>query len=63
MENGRACEFGRKEGNERKNRSDAVLPFDRNRVILSPVLGQVDASYINASVLRVTDSVARSPIV
>ena len=47
LEDARTSEFARKEGNERKNRQGTgILPFDRNRIILAPVLGQADASYI-----------------
>lgn len=36
-----------------KNRSQSVLPFDYNRVILTQVPGHGDISYINASLIKV----------
>lgn len=51
----RSTEIGEKSGNVTKNRFECYLPHDRNRVILQPVLGHVDASYINASVVKVID--------
>lgn len=55
LENGRTSEFAKKDENILKNRFENVVPFDRNRVILGPMVGHADASYINASVVKVCD--------
>uniref|UniRef100_A0A914UIX6 protein-tyrosine-phosphatase n=1 Tax=Plectus sambesii TaxID=2011161 RepID=A0A914UIX6_9BILA len=52
LENGRTSEFAKKDENIMKNRFENVVPFDRNRVILGPMVGHADASYINASVVK-----------
>lgn len=45
--------FALKEENVMKNRFEAAVPFDRNRVVLSPLIGYVELSYINASFIKV----------
>uniref|UniRef100_A0A183IE11 protein-tyrosine-phosphatase n=1 Tax=Soboliphyme baturini TaxID=241478 RepID=A0A183IE11_9BILA len=52
LEDNRGCEFARKEHNVSKNRFSDLIPYDRFRIILSPVFGFDDASYINASPVR-----------
>ncbi|CAD6194965.1 unnamed protein product [Caenorhabditis auriculariae] len=44
--------FAHKDENLLKNRFEAAVPYDRNRVILSPAIGQSDATYINASNIK-----------
>lgn len=39
-----------------KNRSDDILPYDRNRVILSPMPGRDFSTYINASFIEEYDN-------
>jgi len=54
LDDRRSCDMALGRNHLPKNRfGTEFLPFDRNRVILQPVLGEVDASYINASVLKV----------
>lgn len=36
-ETNKNCSVGASEENRNKNRSDSVIPFDRNRVILTPI--------------------------
>ncbi|CAI4231718.1 unnamed protein product [Auanema sp. JU1783] len=45
--------FALKEENIMKNRFEAAVPYDKNRVVLAPLMGSVDdSSYINASELK-----------
>lgn len=53
LEGTNSSEFAKKPMNVAKNRYQACVPYDRNRVILAPIIGHVDASYINATVVRV----------
>ncbi|OUC44221.1 Protein-tyrosine phosphatase, partial [Trichinella nativa] len=46
------CSYAKKSFNEQKNRFKTVVAYDRNRVILAPLLGHEDATYINASLVR-----------
>lgn len=39
--------------NSVKNRSESVIPFDRNRVILTPIPSREHSTYINASFIEV----------
>ncbi|XP_053679803.1 tyrosine-protein phosphatase 69D [Anopheles nili] len=41
--------MGTSEENKAKNRSDACIPYDKNRVILAPIPGRDNCTYINAS--------------
>eukprot|EP00127_Corallochytrium_limacisporum_P002613 Clim_evm49s134 gene=Clim_evmTU49s134 len=41
--------------NRWKNRAQGILPFDHNRVVLSPVAGQEGSDYINASLVQDPD--------
>jgi protein-tyrosine phosphatase len=43
---------GTNEQNRVKNQSDTVIPFDRNRVILTPDGQRPDSTYINASFIE-----------
>ena len=45
-------EFARKAEHREKNRDGSSLPFDRNRIVLQPVVGHLDATYVNATLLR-----------
>lgn len=36
-ETNKSCAVGASEENRNKNRSDSVIPYDRNRVILTPI--------------------------
>lgn len=47
---------GSGEDNSAKNRSEEVIPYDRNRVILSPVPGRDHSTYINASFIEGYDN-------
>ena len=49
IEERKAFSFATSEENKSRNRYDFVLPYDANRVILSPVSGQPVNTYINAS--------------
>lgn len=42
--------------NRDKNRSDAVIPFDGNRVILTPIPSREHSTYINASFVEGYDN-------
>uniref|UniRef100_A0A5S6QAE4 protein-tyrosine-phosphatase n=1 Tax=Trichuris muris TaxID=70415 RepID=A0A5S6QAE4_TRIMR len=52
LEDQPSSEFAHKEFNEAKSRYRSVVPYDRNRVILAPLFGHEDATYINASFVR-----------
>ena len=43
---------GTNDQNRVKNQSDTVIPFDRNRVILTPDNQRQDSTYINASFIE-----------
>ncbi|XP_055596510.1 tyrosine-protein phosphatase 69D-like [Uranotaenia lowii] len=45
----RTIAMGGSEENKAKNRSDACVPYDKNRVILAPIPGHDNCTYINAS--------------
>ncbi|KAK9890199.1 hypothetical protein WA026_010310 [Henosepilachna vigintioctopunctata] len=44
------------EENKEKNRSDHVVPYDRNRVILTPLPGKEHSTYINATFIEGYDN-------
>ena len=48
----KALSVGTSEQNRAKNQSDTVIPFDRNRVILTPDGIRADSTYINASFIE-----------
>ena len=48
----KALAVGTSEQNRAKNQSDTVIPFDRNRVILTPDGQRPDSTYINASFIE-----------
>ncbi|KAG5682132.1 hypothetical protein PVAND_011508 [Polypedilum vanderplanki] len=52
----KTCAVGSGEENQPKNRSQDVIPFDRNRVILSPIPGRDHSTYINASFIEGYDN-------
>jgi protein-tyrosine phosphatase len=52
----KTCAVGSGEENSMKNRSQQVIPFDRNRVILSPIPGREHTTYINASFIEGYDN-------
>lgn len=39
-----------------KNRNPAIIPYDRNRVILTPIPGREHSTYINASFIEGYDN-------
>ncbi|KFB35007.1 AGAP003187-PA-like protein [Anopheles sinensis] len=45
----RTTTMGSSEENKAKNRSEACIPYDKNRVILAPIPGRDNCTYINAS--------------
>lgn len=53
IEERKSHSVGGGEENSLKNRSDAVIPYDRNRVILTPVPSREHSTYINASFIEV----------
>lgn len=55
-ESNKTCAVGSGEENRCKNRSDLVIPFDRNRVILTPIPGREHSTYINASFIEGYDN-------
>ncbi|KAJ6635524.1 Tyrosine-protein phosphatase 69D [Pseudolycoriella hygida] len=55
-ESNKTCAIGSGEENRCKNRSELVIPFDRNRVILNPVPGRDHSTYINASFIEGYDN-------
>lgn len=48
--------MGSAEENKPKNRSETVIPYDRNRVILTPIPGREHSTYINASFIEGYDN-------
>lgn len=48
----KTCAVGGGDENVAKNRSEDVIPFDRNRVILTPIPGRDHSTYINASFIE-----------
>lgn len=56
IEERKSHSVGGGEENSLKNRSDAVIPYDRNRVILTPVPSREHSTYINASFIEGYDN-------
>ncbi|XP_066158731.1 tyrosine-protein phosphatase 69D isoform X1 [Euwallacea fornicatus] len=56
FEDRKSCSVASGEENRDKNRSDAVLPYDRNRVILTPLSGKEHSTYINSSFIEGYDN-------
>ena len=52
----KTCTVGSSEENAQKNRSEEVIPYDRNRVILTPIPGRENSTYINASFVEGYDN-------
>lgn len=63
----KTCAVGNGDENRSKNRNENVIPFDRNRVILTPIPGKDHSTYINASFIEGYDNqesfiIAQDPI-
>ncbi|KMQ95329.1 tyrosine-protein phosphatase 69d-like protein [Lasius niger] len=56
LEDRKSFSVGGGEENRSKNRSELVIPYDRNRVILTPVPGREHSTYINASFIEGYDN-------
>ncbi|CAH0562390.1 unnamed protein product [Brassicogethes aeneus] len=56
FEDRKSCSVAGGEENREKNRSDSVLPYDRNRFILTPLSGKEHSTYINASLIEGYDN-------
>lgn len=56
FEDRKSCSVASGEENREKNRSDNVIPYDRNRVILTPLSGKEHSTYINASFIEGYDN-------
>lgn len=56
MEEKKSFSVGGGEENKIKNRNDQIIPFDRNRVILTPIPGKEHSTYINASFIEGYDN-------
>ncbi|XP_011297153.1 tyrosine-protein phosphatase 69D isoform X3 [Fopius arisanus] len=56
LEERKSFSVGGAEENRVKNRSEVVIPYDRNRVILTPVPGREHSTYINASFIEGYDN-------
>jgi protein-tyrosine phosphatase len=54
LEDRKSFSVGGGEENRNKNRSELVIPYDRNRVILTPIPGREHSTYINASFIEVS---------
>ncbi|CAB3382748.1 Hypothetical predicted protein [Cloeon dipterum] len=52
----KVCSIASGEENKSKNRSETILPYDRNRVILTPMPGREHSTYINASFIEGYDN-------
>ncbi|XP_030375463.1 tyrosine-protein phosphatase 69D [Scaptodrosophila lebanonensis] len=52
----KSCCIGESEENMSKNRSQEIIPYDRNRVILSPAPMKENSTYINASFIEGYDN-------
>ncbi|OXU25361.1 hypothetical protein TSAR_005640 [Trichomalopsis sarcophagae] len=56
LEDRKSFSVGGGEENRNKNRSELVIPYDRNRVILTPIPGKEHSTYINASFIEGYDN-------
>lgn len=56
FEDRKSCSVASGEENRDKNRSESVIPYDRNRVILTPQSGKEHSTYINASFIEGYDN-------
>ncbi|KAG7207852.1 hypothetical protein KM043_009453 [Ampulex compressa] len=56
LEDRKSFSVGGGEENRTKNRSELIIPYDRNRVILTPVPGREHSTYINASFIEGYDN-------
>ncbi|XP_043501745.1 tyrosine-protein phosphatase 69D-like [Polistes fuscatus] len=56
LEDRKSFSVGGGDENRAKNRSELVIPYDRNRVILTPVPGREHSTYINASFIEGYDN-------
>ncbi|XP_060537066.1 tyrosine-protein phosphatase 69D [Cylas formicarius] len=56
FEDRKSCSVASGDENKEKNRSDCVIPYDRNRVILTPLSGKEHSTYINASFIEGYDN-------
>ncbi|XP_044257494.1 tyrosine-protein phosphatase 69D isoform X1 [Tribolium madens] len=56
FEDRKSCSVAKGDENREKNRSDVVIPYDRNRVILTPLSGKEHSTYINASFIEGYDN-------
>ncbi|KAL0106185.1 hypothetical protein PUN28_016122 [Cardiocondyla obscurior] len=56
LEDRKSFSVGGGDENRSKNRSEMVIPYDRNRVILTPVPGKEHSTYINASFIEGYDN-------
>ncbi|XP_069693184.1 tyrosine-protein phosphatase 69D isoform X2 [Periplaneta americana] len=56
LEDRKSFSVGGGEENRSKNRSELVIPYDRNRVILTPIPGREHSTYINASFIEGYDN-------
>nr|XP_023023889.1 tyrosine-protein phosphatase 69D isoform X2 [Leptinotarsa decemlineata] len=56
FEDRKSCSVASGEENREKNRCDNIIPYDRNRVILTPLAGKEHSTYINASFIEGYDN-------
>ncbi|XP_012253102.2 tyrosine-protein phosphatase 69D isoform X2 [Athalia rosae] len=56
LEDRKSFSVGGGDENRIKNRNELVIPYDRNRVILTPVPGREHSTYINASFIEGYDN-------
>lgn len=56
LEDRKSFSVGSGEENRTKNRCELVIPYDRNRVILTPMPGKEHSTYINASFIEGYDN-------
>jgi protein tyrosine phosphatase len=54
LESAGTSDHAQKEHNVAKNRSQTVVPYDYNRIVLAPVPGAGEITYINASLVKVS---------